>query len=124
MRARAEAGFLAARPDRRPVYQRLRDVVVAALGLHEFLVANEDNIEYDPAAGGASRDPVLEAVPATPELGTEMWDRVDSITTAWTPSAPWTWSRRTACWRSSGPRLRKSRFAEPTVTKAFSRRRV
>jgi hypothetical protein len=80
MLERARAGFLAARPERRPIYQQLRHVVASALGLHEFLLANEDNIEYDPAAGGTSRDPVLEAVPATPELGKEMWARVDSIT--------------------------------------------
>jgi hypothetical protein len=77
---RAQAGFLAARPDRRPVYEQLRDITDAATGLHEFLVANEASIEYDPAAGGSSRDPVLEAVPATPDLGVGMWARVDSIT--------------------------------------------
>jgi hypothetical protein len=80
MLERAQAGFLASRPDRRPIYEQLRNVTDAALGLHEFLVANEASIEYDPAAGGSSRDPVLEAVPATPELGKDMWDRVDRIT--------------------------------------------
>ena len=77
---RARAGFQAARPDRRVVYGQLRAVIDAAMGLHEFLVANENEIEYDPAAGGSSRDPVLEAVPATLELGEAMWDRVDRIT--------------------------------------------
>ena len=77
---RARAGFQAARPDRRVVYRQLGAVIDAAMGLHEFLVTNEDEIEYDPAASGASRDPVLEAVPATPELGAAMWDRVDRIT--------------------------------------------
>jgi hypothetical protein len=77
---RARAGFQAARPDRRVVYRRLGAVIDAAMGLHEFLVTNEDEIEYDPAAGGSSRDPVLEAVPATPELGDAMWSRVDRIT--------------------------------------------
>ena len=77
---RARAGFQAARPDRRVVYRRLGAVIDAAMGLHEFLVTNEDEIEYDPASGGSSRDPVLEAVPATPELGDAMWDRVDRIT--------------------------------------------
>lgn len=77
---RARAGFQAARPDRRLVYRRMRGVVDASLGLHEFLLANEGRIQHDPAAGGASRDPVLEAVPDTPELGNEMWGRVDRIT--------------------------------------------
>ena len=77
---RARAGFQAARPDRRVSYRQLGAVIDAAMGLHEFLVTNEDEIEYDPAAGGSSRDPVLEAVPATPELGEAMWARVDQIT--------------------------------------------
>ena len=77
---RVRAGFQAARPDRRVVYRQLAAVIDAGMGLHEFLVSNEEDIEYDPAAGGASRDPVLEAVPATPELGDAMWDRVDQIT--------------------------------------------
>jgi hypothetical protein len=80
MLERAQAGFLAARPDRRPVYDQLTAVVDAALGLHDFLVVNEASIEYDPAAGGTSKDPVLEAVPATPELGSQMWGQVDRIT--------------------------------------------
>ena len=77
---RARAGFQAARPDRRLVYRQLGAVIDAAMGLHEFLVTNEGEIEYDPAVGGSSRDPVLEAVPATPERGGAMWDRVDEIT--------------------------------------------
>ena len=76
---RAGAGFQAARPDRRVVYRQLRAVIDAAAGLHEFLLENEDLIDYRPEA---TRDPVLEAVPETPALGDEMWDRVDEITTA------------------------------------------
>ena len=73
---RAWAGFQAARPDQRVVYGQLRAVIDTASGLHEFLLANEDDIRYDPAG----RDPILEAVPATAELGRDMWDRVDQIT--------------------------------------------
>jgi len=58
------------------------DLVNAALDLHEFLVRNEADIEYAPAAGGVSRDPVLEAVPVTKALGDQMWDMVDRITEA------------------------------------------
>ena len=76
---RARAGFQAGRSERRAVYRKLGAVVDAALGLHEFLLANEDRIQYDPALG-SSRDPVLEAVPDTPEFGNDMWDRVDGIT--------------------------------------------
>jgi hypothetical protein len=79
LKARAAAGFQAGRPDRRPVYRQLRTVIQAATNLHEFLVENEDRIEYQP---GPERDPVLEAVPATRELGDDMWSREDDITTA------------------------------------------
>lgn len=80
--ARADSGFLATRSDRFEVYAQMDDLVNAALDLHRFLLQNEANIEYAPAAGGVSRDPVLEAVPSTKELGDEMWDMVDRITSA------------------------------------------
>ena len=79
---RADSGFLATRADRFEVYAQMDDLVNAALDLHEFLLANEASIDYTPAGGGVSRDPVLEAVPATRELGREMWGRVDRITEA------------------------------------------
>ena len=77
---RLRAGFQVGRAGRRAVYRKLQAVIAASLRLHEFLLANEDNITYDPAAGGSSRDPVLEAVPDTPALGNEMWKLVDGIT--------------------------------------------
>ena len=79
---RADSGFLATRQDREAAYSLMDDLVTAALDLHQFLIDNESEIEYEPAAGGVSRDPVLEAVPNTKELGTEMWSRVDRITAA------------------------------------------
>lgn len=79
---RGIAGFDAAAPDRNLVYGQLAEVARAALSLHEFLEANEPNIDFEPAEGGLSRDPVLEAVPASEELGDEMWDRVGEITDA------------------------------------------
>ncbi len=79
---RADSGFLSTRADRFEAYAQMDDLVNAALDLHEFLLANESSIEYAPAAGGVSRDPVLEAVPASRELGNEMWNRVDRITGA------------------------------------------
>lgn len=82
IRERAVAGWEAAAPDRQLVFDQLRAVGVAAVDLHQFVVANEDGIAYEPAAGGVSRDPVLEAVPATEELGDAMWDRVGDITRA------------------------------------------
>jgi hypothetical protein len=79
---RALAGFRSALPDRDTVYDQLADVIRAATGLHSFLMSNEDKIDYEPAAAGISRDPVLEAVPLTKQLGDEMWGRVDGITAA------------------------------------------
>lgn len=79
---RADSGFLATRDDRREAYVLMEDLIFAALDLHDFLLRNEANIEHDPAGGGMSRDPVLEAVPNSRELGQEMWSRVDRITKA------------------------------------------
>lgn len=79
---RADSGFLATREDRLEAYALMGALVDAALDLHGFLLSNQADIEYTPAAGGVSRDPVLEAVPATEELGDEMWGRVGQITSA------------------------------------------
>lgn len=79
---RAEASFRAARAERAGAYDRLDTLIAASLDLHEFLRANEERITYEPTAGGFSRDPVTEAIPATRELGDEIWDRVSRITAA------------------------------------------
>jgi hypothetical protein len=80
--ARADSGFAATRKDRQAAYSLMDDLVNASLNLHQFLLANQSQIDYEPAAGGVSRDPVLEAVPKNKQLGTEMWSRVDQITAA------------------------------------------
>ena len=79
---RADSGFLATRNERNRVYGRMEELVDASLDLHAFLLENQDDIAYEPAAGGFSSDPVVEAVPASDELGDEMWSRVDRITAA------------------------------------------
>ena len=79
---RADSGFVAARDGRFEAYSLMDDLLNAALDLHAFLISNEQQIEYDPASSGLSRDPVLEAVPATEELGDEMWALVGGITDA------------------------------------------
>ena len=79
---RADSGFLSTRQSRFESYAQMDDLVNASLGLHDFLLANESDIAYDPAAGGVSQDPVLEAVPSSPELRDQMWDMVDGITSA------------------------------------------
>jgi hypothetical protein len=79
---RADSGFLATRPERSEAYALMDDLVNATLDLHVFLVERGDSISYEPVRGGVSRDPVLEAVPATPELGQRMWEGVTRITDA------------------------------------------
>jgi len=79
---RADSGFLATRNERNRVYGRMEELVDASLDLHGFLLENQTDIAYEPAAGGFSSDPVVEAVPASNELGDEMWSRVDRITAA------------------------------------------
>ncbi|UCC24203.1 MAG: hypothetical protein JSU98_10735 [Gemmatimonadales bacterium] len=82
IRRRAVAGWVAAAAERALVYRQLRAVATAALELHLFLLGNEDEIDYEPAAAGVSRDPVLEAVPANEALGVAMWERVGAVTKA------------------------------------------
>lgn len=77
---RAMAEWDAVESRRGDVYDQLRAVARAAQDLHTFLAANQDQISYEPAAGGVSRDPVLEAVPDTPALKEAMEDRVDAVT--------------------------------------------
>jgi hypothetical protein len=79
---RADSGFVAARDGRFEAYALMDDLVNAALDLHQFLLDNEIDIAYEPASAGMTRDPVLEAVPATEALGDEMWDLVNGITGA------------------------------------------
>jgi hypothetical protein len=79
--SRIRAGFQATTLGRSDVYDDLAELVDAATDLHEFLAANQVNIAYESAAG-LSRDPVTEAIPSTPALGEEMWERVGRIPTA------------------------------------------
>ena len=79
LRSRGQQGYEAARRDRSLVYDQLQAIINASLDLHDLLVANEDNIEHQPASGGVSRDPVTEAVPTTEALGAQMWGGVDAI---------------------------------------------
>ncbi|MBM4184718.1 MAG: hypothetical protein FJ207_10990 [Gemmatimonadetes bacterium] len=78
---RADSGFVATADGREAAYATMDRLVEAALGLHEFLIANEANIEYRPATSSTA-DPILEAVPNSTALGDQMLDRVDQITEA------------------------------------------
>lgn len=76
---RADSGFVAAEASRADSYAVMERLVGAALDLHDFLIDNEESIEYRPAMASTS-DPVLEAVPSTQAIGDRMWDMVDEIT--------------------------------------------
>ncbi len=53
----------------------------AALELHSFLVLKEDEIEYTPfTRSGVSRDPIVEAVPATEQTRVDFWKRLEGVT--------------------------------------------
>ncbi len=79
IRARADSGFVAAADQRAEVYARFDRLIDAALDLHHFLVANQDDIEYAPAAV-VTTDPVLEVSPATPEIRAAMEELLDAVT--------------------------------------------
>ncbi|MDA0329526.1 MAG: hypothetical protein O2958_11020 [Gemmatimonadetes bacterium] len=81
MRERADSGFVAAAADRVATFDRVEVLVEAALDLHDFLTANEDNIAYVPASS-VTIDPVLEANPSTPEIRRAMLDLIDEVTGA------------------------------------------
>jgi len=78
---RADSGFVAAESQRGDAYAALQRLVDASLDLHDFLLQNEDNIEYRPA-NTSTADPVLEAVPSSAALGDQMWGMVERITDA------------------------------------------
>jgi len=78
---RADSGFMATREARLQVYDRLDTVAGAALALHDFLLTHESDIIYTPARAFVG-NPIEEAVPSSPEIGDQMWDRVEDITNA------------------------------------------
>lgn len=79
MRARADSGFVASIATRTAILDRFDNLIASAMRLHQFLVANEANIEYAPASVRTT-DPVLEVNPATPAIGDAMGDLLDAVT--------------------------------------------
>jgi hypothetical protein len=78
---RAAVDFRAGQEARAETYGLVDELIDAALGLHSFLVTNEENIEYTPAST-RTNDPVLEAEPSTPEIGEALENRIDRVTEA------------------------------------------
>jgi hypothetical protein len=81
MRARADSGFVAAASTRTVTFDQTQVLIDAAVRLHQFLIANEANIAYAPAAA-ITTDPVLEVNPATDEIREAMEGLIDEVTTA------------------------------------------
>jgi hypothetical protein len=57
----------------------LLELCEAAADLHEFLLEHQDEISYAPAERGLSREPILEAVPESRQLRSEMNRRLDRV---------------------------------------------
>jgi hypothetical protein len=81
IRERADSGFVAAAAERATAYARMEALIDAATRLHQFLVANEANIDHVPATS-ATTDPVMEIRPASEQIGTALGDLLDSVTDA------------------------------------------
>jgi len=81
MLERADSGFVAATGAREETYALVDELIDAALALHGFLVANEQNIQYAPASTGTS-NPILEANASTPQIGEAMEDGIHRLTEA------------------------------------------
>jgi hypothetical protein len=58
----------------------LAELAVAALDLHDYLVAVEDRIRYDPFEDSSVPvDPVVEAIPLDEQVEEEMWGRIGRV---------------------------------------------
>jgi hypothetical protein len=82
LRDRAMAGWDAAAPDRGVIFDQLRAVIRSALELHQFLVMNEGQIQYEPVGPSASPDARLDARATSPQVAEAMRSGVDAITDA------------------------------------------
>ncbi len=78
IRARASAGFVAASSSREAAFDRADALFDAGVRFHQFLVANEANIEHAPAAS-VTTDPITEVVPASAEVGTALNELMDAV---------------------------------------------
>ena len=75
------ADFEARTPSMTQAFEDLIGLADASLELHSFLVLKEDEIEYTPfTQSGVSRDPIVEAVPATEQTRVDFWNRLEQVT--------------------------------------------
>lgn len=108
MRERADSGFVAATDARNAALDDAQSLIDGASRLHQFLVANEANIEYAPAAV-VTTDPVLEVNPASEEIRTAMQNLIREVTGGLAaieyrdrPTADGLWATILARWQAAG----------------------
>lgn len=108
MRERADSGFVAAAESRNAALDEAQALIDGASRLHQFLVANEANIEYAPASV-VTTDPVLEVNPATEEIRTAMQNLIGEVVDGLAaidyrerPSADGLWATILARWQAAG----------------------
>lgn len=80
--ARALRDFEADAARREATYARMDELAVAALGLHDFLLANAHRIRYAPVDQGVNDDPILEAVPLDESTAEALWTRIERLVRA------------------------------------------
>jgi hypothetical protein len=60
----------------------MEELALAALDLHEFLVAYAHRIRYAPVEQGIDDDPILEAVPEDETVKNALWGRIERLVEA------------------------------------------
>lgn len=78
VRARADSGFVAAAAEREAAFEQAATLIDSAIRFHQFLVANEANIEHAPAAT-VTTDPITEVDPATDEIRAAMDELMSAV---------------------------------------------
>lgn len=108
MRERADSGFVAASEARNAVLDDAQALIDGASRLHQFLVANEANIEYAPASV-VTTDPVLEVNPATAEIRAAMQNLIGEVVDGLAaidyrdrPTADGLWATILTRWQAAG----------------------
>lgn len=78
IRERADSGFVAAAAEREAAFDQAAALFDAGIRFHQFLVANEANIEHAPASA-VTTDPIAEVDPATEEIRAALNDLMDGV---------------------------------------------
>jgi hypothetical protein len=79
--ARARVAYDVSSRAREETFDAVEQLIDVALGLHDFLIANEDDIQHTPAST-LTVDPVLEARASTPAVNQGLEQRIGEVTSA------------------------------------------